>query len=328
MRRLALRHRRRRCALRPRGGGGAPARQLHRQPLRRRRARGRPRVRPLRPRPRRDPDLPGAEAGGHAAASRGRSRAGSTFASTGAGSRSASSIPVRRSARARAAWRRCASKRSTARRWSGARLEVRDRNYDSRRGWRELVVTRPRRRRAALCRAFPSESASDGLRDYGGTLLDVTARDRALHAGRRDGSAAGLGGRVTRDAPEGRFESLIAERDLGVGAIALSLLLAAFWGAAHALTPGHGKAIVAGYLVGSRGKPRHAVALGLIVTATHTIGVFALGVVTLGPLGVHPAGAALPVADARLRAARRRRRRLSAAQPPQEARARPSPPRS
>jgi nickel/cobalt transporter (NicO) family protein len=57
--------------------------------------------------------------------------------------------------------------------------------------------------------------------------------------------------------------------------------LAAFWGAAHALTPGHGKAIVAGYLVGTRGRPRDAVALGLIVTATHTIGVFALGIVTL-----------------------------------------------
>ena len=54
-----------------------------------------------------------------------------------------------------------------------------------------------------------------------------------------------------------------------------------FWGAAHALTPGHGKAIVAGYLVGTRGKPRHAVLLGLIVTATHTAGVFALGLVTL-----------------------------------------------
>jgi nickel/cobalt transporter (NicO) family protein len=61
----------------------------------------------------------------------------------------------------------------------------------------------------------------------------------------------------------------------------VALLLAAFWGAAHALTPGHGKAIVAGYLVGTRGRPRDAVALGLIVTATHTIGVFALGIVTL-----------------------------------------------
>ncbi|MGH3113613.1 MAG: nickel/cobalt transporter, partial [Gaiellaceae bacterium] len=47
------------------------------------------------------------------------------------------------------------------------------------------------------------------------------------------------------------------------------------------LTPGHGKAIVAGYLVGTRGRPRHAVLLGLVVTTTHTAGVFALGLVTL-----------------------------------------------
>ena len=62
----------------------------------------------------------------------------------------------------------------------------------------------------------------------------------------------------------------------------LVLLAAAFgWGALHALSPGHGKAMVAAYLVGTRGRPRHAVALGATVTVTHTIGVFALGVVTL-----------------------------------------------
>jgi ABC-type nickel/cobalt efflux system permease component RcnA len=64
--------------------------------------------------------------------------------------------------------------------------------------------------------------------------------------------------------------------------ILISLALAFFWGSAHALSPGHGKAIVTAYLVGQRGKPRHAAALGLIVTATHTIGVFTLGFVTLG----------------------------------------------
>ena len=63
--------------------------------------------------------------------------------------------------------------------------------------------------------------------------------------------------------------------------ILVSLALAFFWGSAHALSPGHGKAIVTAYLVGQRGKPRHAAALGLIVTATHTIGVFTLGFVTL-----------------------------------------------
>src|SRR5437764_295037 len=45
--------------------------------------------------------------------------------------------------------------------------------------------------------------------------------------------------------------------------------------------PGHGKSIVTAYLVGQRGTPWHAALLGLIVTATHTIGVFALGLVTL-----------------------------------------------
>jgi ABC-type nickel/cobalt efflux system permease component RcnA len=54
-----------------------------------------------------------------------------------------------------------------------------------------------------------------------------------------------------------------------------------FWGAAHALSPGHGKTIVTAYLVGRRGTPRDAAVLGLIVTVTHTIGVFALGLVTL-----------------------------------------------
>ena len=64
--------------------------------------------------------------------------------------------------------------------------------------------------------------------------------------------------------------------------VLLLLLLAAFgWGALHALSPGHGKAMVAAYLIGTRGTARHAVALGATVTITHTIGVFALGLVTL-----------------------------------------------
>src|SRR6266478_320482 len=52
-------------------------------------------------------------------------------------------------------------------------------------------------------------------------------------------------------------------------------------GAAHALTTGHGKTIVAAYLVGSRGTLKHAVFLGAMVTFTHTISVFALGLATL-----------------------------------------------
>jgi ABC-type nickel/cobalt efflux system permease component RcnA len=77
------------------------------------------------------------------------------------------------------------------------------------------------------------------------------------------------------------FSSLIVRRHLSALVILASLAAAFFWGMAHALSPGHGKTIVAAYLVGRRGTPWHAAALGGIVTATHTIGVFALGLVTL-----------------------------------------------
>ena len=66
-----------------------------------------------------------------------------------------------------------------------------------------------------------------------------------------------------------------------VGFLLLSLLIAFAFGAQHALGPGHGKTMVAAYLVGSKGTPKHAIALGLTVTATHTSTVYLLGLVTL-----------------------------------------------
>lgn len=60
-----------------------------------------------------------------------------------------------------------------------------------------------------------------------------------------------------------------------------ALVIALILGALHALSPGHGKTIVAAYLIGSEGKAYHAVVLGLIVTLTHTGSVFLLGLATL-----------------------------------------------
>jgi ABC-type nickel/cobalt efflux system permease component RcnA len=77
------------------------------------------------------------------------------------------------------------------------------------------------------------------------------------------------------------FAALVEPDQLGFWVVLASLGAALFWGMAHALSPGHGKAIVTAYLVGQRGTPRHAALLGVIVTATHTVGVFALGLVTL-----------------------------------------------
>jgi nickel/cobalt exporter len=166
----------------------------------------------------------------------------------------------------------------------GGTLSFRDTSFGSRIGWREIVIRAERGARVVSASA-PGESRSDELRAYPKDLLseplDVRSARATFELGSAPGKPPAVGGRSAEGAPEGRFESLIAKDGLGLGVIVLSLLAAAFWGAAHALTPGHGKAIVAGYLVGTRGKPRHAVALGLIVTATHTVGVFALGLVTL-----------------------------------------------
>src|SRR5664279_617949 len=74
---------------------------------------------------------------------------------------------------------------------------------------------------------------------------------------------------------------LLHQGQISFGVILLGLLGAFAFGAVHALSPGHGKTLVAAYLVGTRGTPRHAIFLGLMVTFTHTISVFALGLVTL-----------------------------------------------
>ena len=63
--------------------------------------------------------------------------------------------------------------------------------------------------------------------------------------------------------------------------VAAAIGIAFVLGAAHALTPGHGKTIVAAYLVGSRGTLKHAAFLGAMVTFTHTVSVFLLGMATL-----------------------------------------------
>jgi ABC-type nickel/cobalt efflux system permease component RcnA len=81
--------------------------------------------------------------------------------------------------------------------------------------------------------------------------------------------------------PRNRFTELMATQKISFGFGLLAALIAAGLGALHALEPGHGKTIVAAYLVGSRGTTRHALLLGTIVTISHTAGVYLLGGVTL-----------------------------------------------
>jgi nickel/cobalt transporter (NicO) family protein len=154
-------------------------------------------------------------------------------------------------------------------------LVVRDTNYAGRIGWKEIVVGATTRSLSGELHAYPKSLLQ--------SPLDVT-RVRAT-IGPTGAPAPQLSAGRSLEAPDrvgdGGFTRLIGERHLSALVILLSLAAALFWGAAHALSPGHGKTIVTAYLVGRRGTPRDAAVLGLIVTVTHTIGVFALGLVTL-----------------------------------------------
>jgi ABC-type nickel/cobalt efflux system permease component RcnA len=77
------------------------------------------------------------------------------------------------------------------------------------------------------------------------------------------------------------FSGLLEDAAAGRRVLILLLVAAFGWGALHALSPGHGKSMVAAYLVGTRGSVRDAIALGATVTVTHTAGVIGLGVVAL-----------------------------------------------
>jgi ABC-type nickel/cobalt efflux system permease component RcnA len=115
--------------------------------------------------------------------------------------------------------------------------------------------------------------------------LDVTSATAQLAPGSGPDVPPALSRGKVLQAPDriadSGFATLVGRSHLSLLVILASLAAALFWGAAHALSPGHGKTIVTAYLVGQRGTPRHAALLGLIVTLTHTIGVFGLGLVTL-----------------------------------------------
>ncbi|HYO42279.1 MAG TPA: sulfite exporter TauE/SafE family protein [Candidatus Limnocylindrales bacterium] len=76
----------------------------------------------------------------------------------------------------------------------------------------------------------------------------------------------------------------------------VAVLTAALLGAGHALTPGHGKTLMAAYLVGTRGSPRHALGLGLAVSVSHTAGILVLAIVILAAESTLPADVVLRAA--------------------------------
>jgi nickel/cobalt exporter len=158
-----------------------------------------------------------------------------------------------------------------------SRIDYRDDNYRDRIGWKEIVVGASTPSRSQELRAYPKNLLQ--------SPLDTSSASTRLAPGRGADVVPALSTGKSLEAPDrvadAGFASLVGRSHLSALVILASLAAALFWGAAHALSPGHGKTIVTAYLVGQRGTPRHAALLGLIVTVTHTIGVFALGLVTL-----------------------------------------------
>ncbi len=166
-------------------------------------------------------------------------------------------------------------------------LAFRDRAFDGRPGWQE-VVAMAADGVALVGSTVPDRDVSGMLRAYPETLMQEPLRVSearmalAPGAGPSPASAAPVPASGGGERFGDRFTALLTDpTPLGPWAVLTSLLLAATLGAFHALTPGHGKTVVGAYLVGSRGTVRHAVFLGLVVTLTHTLGVYALGLGTL-----------------------------------------------
>ena len=189
-------------------------------------------------------------------------------------------------------------------------LTYEDRNYPDRAGWKEVVVTagpdasiehasQDSADRSQALTAYPADPTVAPPQDLKASVQWIAADPvvakktpakivplpaipppapasaRATSPVPPQASAAGT---VVR----GDFLSRLLHRgDMGLGVILLGMAAAFGLGSMHALSPGHGKTIVAAYLVGSRGTFKHAIFLGGMVTFTHTVSVFLLGLTTL-----------------------------------------------
>jgi len=160
-----------------------------------------------------------------------------------------------------------------------------DTNDLNRVGWREIIA-RPGNEQTQLQQSsVPRQDVSNELRTYPGDLLTSPLAVRTAQVRFVPGGVALVAEQsnpvlATISHTQTAFAGL-ATTELSVQTVLLALLIAMFFGAQHALQPGHGKTIVAAYLAGSRGTPKHALFLGGTVTATHTAGVYLLGFVTL-----------------------------------------------
>jgi ABC-type nickel/cobalt efflux system permease component RcnA len=164
------------------------------------------------------------------------------------------------------------------------RLAIVDVTADERVGWREIsadvagdaTITE---------RTVPSDSPTSMLTVYPeadlAEPLDVRAGSLVFRLGTAAGGAPGTSPAIeVRETASDPLAALIGG-ELSPLVFVLAILLSVGLGGAHALSPGHGKTLVAAYVIGAGGSARAAVQIGLWVAISHTAGVFVLGVVTL-----------------------------------------------
>jgi nickel/cobalt transporter (NicO) family protein len=196
---------------------------------------------------------------------------------------------------------------------AGDRIHLDNDAYPGSIGWREVAATG-----AGLSLAtsdVPATSASVRLTRYPTDLLSSPpdARTADVVAGQLTSAAASgrqaagppappIGERgqagATAVAPRGLDRLSVAYTDLvsrhkltlwfGTAALVAALLL----GGLHAIAPGHGKTIMAAYLVSARGTARQAATIGLTVATTHTAGVLGLAILltvaSVAPERIYP----------------------------------------
>jgi len=204
---------------------------------------------------------------------------------------------------------------------AGTQLEFSDPSYAERRGWREIVVEGDGTTVSAS--DAPALGISDRLTAYPDELLALPLNQSSARFEARPGGPAlpaltypdstPIGnvlpvrpavepvGAPAPAIPGGTTDlgadvtALFQAPDLTPPIIVLSLLVAAGLGALHALSPGHGKTVMAAYLVGSQGTMRQAVGLGMTVTVSHTLGVLALGALSLSAAAIIPPERLYPI---------------------------------
>jgi len=190
----------------------------------------------------------------------------------------------------------------------GTEVAFSDSSYAGRIGWREIVVegsgvgvtpVEGELRVATVSdrlQAYPPNQLDSALADErivvsvapGGTELPPPALPDATPV-QRPAEIPEPASAVSAAVPggvAGEIPALFQTADLTPFVVLLSLATAVALGAAHALTPGHGKTLMAAYLVGTRGTPVHAIGLGLSVSVSHTIGILALAGLVIGAQGI------------------------------------------